>query len=120
MHIAIAGTGKMGSAITRRLLSLGHSVTVWNRTPQRAQALVEAGAARVVTPASLVQGADAVISILTDSAALDEVYFGADGLLAGQPKGQLFIEMSTVPPAKQQEMGPRVLQAGARYLECPV
>src|SRR4051812_13125727 len=104
MHIAIAGTGKMGSAIAKRLLSQGHGVTVWNRTPDRAQALVDAGAVRVATPAELVRGADAVISILTDSAALDEVYFGPDGLLSGQPAGQLFIEMSTVPPAKQQEM----------------
>src|SRR4051812_33199649 len=120
MQIAIAGTGKMGTAIAKRLLSLDHGVSVWNRTAQRAQALAEAGAAVVATPAELLKDADAVISIVTDATALDAVYFGPQGLLSAQPQGQLFIEMSTVAPAKQQEMGRRVTETGARYLECPV
>jgi 3-hydroxyisobutyrate dehydrogenase len=120
MHIAIAGTGKMGTAIARRLLALGHGVAVWNRTPQRAQPLAEAGATIAATPAGLLKDADAVITIVTDAAALDAVYFGAGGLLSAGATGQLFIEMSTVAPAKQQEMGRRVTEAGARYLECPV
>ncbi|MDB5900580.1 MAG: 3-hydroxyisobutyrate dehydrogenase-like protein [Ramlibacter sp.] len=120
MHIAIAGTGKMGTAIARRLLALGHSVTVWNRTPARAQPLEQAGASIAATPADLLKGADAVITIVTDAAALDAVYFAAGGLLSASPSGQLFIEMSTVAPAKQQEMGRRVTEAGGRFLECPV
>ncbi|MDB5911902.1 MAG: 3-hydroxyisobutyrate dehydrogenase-like protein [Ramlibacter sp.] len=120
MHIAIAGTGKMGTAIARRLLALGHSVTVWNRTPARAQPLEQAGARIAATPADLLKGADAVITIVTDAAALDAVYFAPGGLLSASPSGQLFIEMSTVAPAKQQEMGRRVTEAGGRFLECPV
>jgi 3-hydroxyisobutyrate dehydrogenase len=120
MKIGIAGTGKMGSAIAKRLLSLGHSVTVWNRTQERAQPLIDEGAKWAATPAMLALGTDAVISIVTDSAALDEVYFGPGGLASGDATGRLFIEMSTVPPAKQQEMGARVTATGARYLESPV
>src|SRR4051812_5401683 len=120
MKVGIAGTGKMGSAIARRLLSLGHEVTVWNRTAERAQPLLKEGAKWADSPAGVASGSDAVITILTDSKALDEVYFGPGGLLAGDVKGRLFIEMSTVPPAKQQEMGPRVKKAGAAYVECPV
>jgi 3-hydroxyisobutyrate dehydrogenase len=120
MHIGIAGTGKMGSAMALRLLSQGHLVTVWNRTRQRAQPLVDQGARWAGSPAGLVEGTDAVITILTDAAALDEVYFGAGGLATAAASGRLFIEMSTVPPAKQQQMGPRVTATGARYLECPV
>jgi 3-hydroxyisobutyrate dehydrogenase len=63
---------------------------------------------------------EAVVTILTDSKALDDVYFGPDGLLSGSPSGKLFVEMSTVPPAKQQEMGARAKAAGAAYVECPV
>jgi 3-hydroxyisobutyrate dehydrogenase len=120
MKIAIAGTGKMGSAIARRLLGLGHEVTVWNRTAERAQPLLAEGARWAATPAAAAGASEAVITILTDVQALDAVYFGRDGLLAGDAKGHLFVEMSTVPAAKQQEMGPRVKAAGAAYVECPV
>src|SRR4051812_4604124 len=120
MKLGIAGTGKMGSAIARRLLSQGHEVTVWNRTAAKAQALLQEGARWADSPAAVAGACEAVITILTDAKALDEVYFGRDGLLAGNAKGKLFIEMSTVPPAKQQEMGPKVKAAGAAYVECPV
>lgn len=120
MKLGIAGTGKMGSAIARRLLSLGHEVTVWNRTQARAQPLLKDGAMWAATPAAVTAASEAVITILTDAKALDEVYFGDHGLLSQGAQGKLFIEMSTVPPAKQQEMGPRVKAKGAAYVECPV
>ena len=120
MKLGIAGTGKMGSAIARRLLSLGHEVTVWNRTQDRAQPLLKEGAAWAATPAAVTAASDAVITILTDAKALDDVYFGPDGLLSQGAQGKLFIEMSTVPAAKQQAMGPRVKAKSASYVECPV
>jgi 3-hydroxyisobutyrate dehydrogenase len=120
MKLGIAGTGKMGSAIARRLLSLGHEVTVWNRTQERAQPLLKEGAKWAATPAAVAAASEAVITILTDTKALDDVYFAADGLLSQGAQGKLFVEMSTVPPAKQQDMGPRVKAKGAAYVECPV
>ena len=119
MHIGIAGTGKMGSAIVRRLLGLGHQVTVWNRTRVRAQPLLDQGAAW----ADLVEmpgRVEAVITMLTDGAALDAVYGGSAGLLGGDVASRLFIDMSTVTPAKQRETGARVAAARASYVECPV
>jgi 3-hydroxyisobutyrate dehydrogenase len=120
MHIGIAGTGKMGTAIAKRLLALGHQLTVWNRTAQRAQPLLDQGAAWAGTPADLVRAVPIVITMLTDEAALDDVYFGGQGLLAGSVQDKLLIDMSTVKPAKPQEVGARVRAKGARYLECPV
>jgi 3-hydroxyisobutyrate dehydrogenase len=120
MHIGIAGTGKMGSAIARRLLGCQHRVTVWNRTAGRAQPLVAQGAGWAATAAELASGADMVISMVTDEAALDSVYLGVLGLLSSDVKGKLFVDMSTVKPAKQQELAARVIAAGASYLECPV
>ena len=61
-----------------------------------------------------------VISLLTNEEAIEEVYFGPHGLSQGDIQGKVFIEMSTVKPAKQQEMAPRVEALGAGYLECPV
>jgi 3-hydroxyisobutyrate dehydrogenase len=120
MHIGIAGTGKMGSAIAKRLLALGHQVTAWNRTAQRAKPLLDQGAAWADTPAALAGAVPLVITMLTDEAALDDVYSGEQGLLAGTVQDKLLIDMSTVKPAKQQEVGARVRAKGACYLECPV
>jgi 3-hydroxyisobutyrate dehydrogenase len=120
MHIGIAGTGKMGTALGKRLLATGHQLTVWNRTPERARELVELGAALADSPRDLAGQVDAVITMLTDEPALDQVYFGADGLLSGPVVNQLMIDMSTVSPAKQQDIGARVLATGATYVECPV
>jgi 3-hydroxyisobutyrate dehydrogenase len=120
MHIGIAGTGKMGTAIAKRLLALGHQVSVWNRTAKRAEPLLAQGAKWADTAAALATAAPVVITMLTDEAALDDVYFGASGLLAGAVKDKLLIDMSTVKPAKQQEVGAKVRASGARYLECPV
>ncbi len=120
MHAGIAGTGKMGSAMAKRLLSLDHSVTVWNRSPERAAPLLELGASWAETPRDLAAQCDIVISMLTDDAALDAVYFGDTGLMSAALAGRLFIDMSTVSPATQQATGARVQALGADYLECPV
>ena len=120
MNIGIAGTGKMGTAIGKRLLATGHRLTVWNRTPERARELLDLGAALADSPRDLAGQVDAVITLLTDEPALDQVYCGPDGLLSGPVGNQLMIDMSTVSPAKQQEIGARVAAAGATYVECPV
>lgn len=120
MHIGIAGTGKMGTAIGTRLLSLGHSVMVWNRTSERAQPLVDAGAQWAESPKSLAESVDVVITLLTNEAALDDVYGSDAGLLAGRVANKVFIDMSTVRPAKPQEMAQRVQAVKGFFLECPV
>lgn len=120
MHVGIAGIGKMGGAIGARLLSSGHPVTVWNRTAVRAQPLLDAGARWAESPRALAESVDVVITLLTNEAALDDVYGSDTGLLAGRVAGKVFIDMSTVRPAKPQEMAQRVQAVKAHFLECPV
>jgi len=120
MHIGIAGTGRMGSAIAKRLVGLGHQVSVWNRTPAGTAGAVAAGAHALPTARELAQVAPAVISIVSDAAALESVYMGTEGLLAGATSGGLFIDMSTVRPEVQRANAQRVAAAGAAYVECPV
>jgi 3-hydroxyisobutyrate dehydrogenase len=120
MHIGIAGIGNMGSNIGARLIELGHTLTVWNRTADKTKPLVEAGAKVARTPAELADTVDTVITILTNAAAIDVVYDGAQGLLSADVKGRLFIEMSTVPPEVQVARGAKVRAKGGAYVECPV
>ena len=118
MRIGVAGIGKMGAAIAARLIEVGHEVTVWNRTSDKAKAI--AGATVVATAADLAQRSDVVISSLTDAVALDAVYQGAAGLLSGNVAGKLFIDMSTVLPATEVALAEAVRGKGAAFVECPV
>jgi 3-hydroxyisobutyrate dehydrogenase len=120
MQIGIAGLGRMGAAMAARLMEVGHTVTVWNRTPGKAKALIEAGAKEVATPEDVAEHSEAVITMLTDADAIDHVYNGEKGLLAGDAHNKLFIEMSTVRPEVQIALAKVVRASGARYVECPV
>jgi 3-hydroxyisobutyrate dehydrogenase len=110
----------MGAAIATRLLGQGHVVTVWNRTPAKIAPLVAAGAKAAESPATLAAASDAIITILTDAAAIDATYGGPAGLLAGDVKGKLFIEMSTVRPETGRALAEKVRAKGAAIVECPV
>ena len=120
MHVGIAGLGLMGAAIAQRLIEVGHRVTVWNRTPGKAKPLVDAGAHVAATPAELANAAEAILTILTDAAAIEAVYGGPVGLLAGAVNEKLFIEMSTVRPATAVALAAKVRTTGAAFVECPV
>jgi 3-hydroxyisobutyrate dehydrogenase len=120
MQIGIAGIGKMGAAIAQRLIEVGHKVTAWNRSADKLSPVKDAGAAVAATPAELAQASDAVISMLTDAAAIDAVYNGASGLLAPDVRGKLFIEMSTVLPQTEVTLAEKVRAKGAIFVECPV
>ncbi len=120
MHIGIAGVGRMGTNIGLRLMECGHTLTVWNRSADKLAALTGAGAKAAASPAALASAADVVMTILTDAAAIDAVYGGPQGLLAGDVGGKLFIEMSTVPPDTAPKLAEKVRARGAAFVECPV
>src|SRR5882724_1831243 len=120
MHIGIAGIGRMGSNIGVRLMEGGHALTVWNRTPDKIKPLAEAGASVAKSPADLASSVEAVITIITNADAIEAMYHGPNGLLSGEVKGRLFIEMSTVPPEVQIALAAKVRTKGAAYVECPV
>ncbi len=120
MKIGIAGTGRMGTAIALRLLELDHEITVWNRTPEKTAVAAAAGAAVAPTPAALASACDRIITILTNAAAMEAVYTGTDGLLFGNVRGKLLIEMSTVRADDHHALAPKVAAREAVLLECPV
>ena len=120
MKLGVVGIGRMGAAIAGRLLGLGHEVTVWNRTADKARALASAGAKLAANPAELAAQSDFVVSILSNAEAIDRAYGGASGLLSANVAGKLFIEMSTVRPETGRALDQKVKQKGAALIECPV
>ncbi len=120
MQIGVAGLGAIGSAIAARLLEVGHQVTVWNRTAAKTKPLADAGAKVAASPSAVADASEAVITILTDGAAIEAVYNGPSGLLSGDVNGKLFVEMSTVPPKVETALAPKVQRKGAVFVECPV
>ena len=120
MRVGVAGLGKMGAAIAARLIESGNEIAVWNRSAEKAGPLAGTGAKVAASPADLAAQCDTVITILTDAAAIDAVYHGPSGLLSGEVKGKLFIEMSTVAPQTEVALAEKVRGKGAAFVECPV
>jgi 3-hydroxyisobutyrate dehydrogenase len=120
MKIGVCGTGRMGSSIAQRLMSVGHEVGVWNRNPTKTKPLVDVGAKLFASPAELVEGCDVTIVMLLNDAAIEAVYHAADGILKARLAGKLIIDMSTVRPDTMKAAGAAAVQGGAAFVECPV
>ncbi len=119
-NLGYVGLGVMGSRMAARLLDKGHTVTGYNRTKSKAQALLDRGMKWGDTPRAVAQGADVVFVMVTESAALEALADGPDGLLAGIGPGKLIIDMSTVSPAVSRAVAARVRERGAEMLDSPV
>jgi 3-hydroxyisobutyrate dehydrogenase-like beta-hydroxyacid dehydrogenase len=117
--VGFIGLGRMGSRMARRLLDAGHDLVVWNRTPERMAPLVEAGALPAKTPADAARRSEAVLTMVSDPAALFEMTEGPDGLAAGVGPSATVIEMSTVGPDAIRRLASR-LPPGTGLLDAPV
>ena len=103
-----------------RLLSKGHTVTGNNRTKSKAQWLIDRGMTWADTPRGVGEAADVVFCMVTDSAALESIANGPDGLVAGLSPGKVLIDMSTVSPAASRALAEKVRARGADMVDSPV
>jgi 3-hydroxyisobutyrate dehydrogenase-like beta-hydroxyacid dehydrogenase len=117
MNIGFIGLGEMGAAMVANILKAGHQVRVWNRSPERAQRLAEAGAQVVGSVAEAFSG-DAVFSMLADDAAVREVISAP--LLEHAPRGQIHVNMATISVALAEELAHAHAQRGLNYVAAPV
>ncbi len=118
--VAVLGLGVMGGGMARRLAGAGFPLTVWNRSPERAQALEAEGAVRAATPREAAAGADVILSMVADDDASRAVWIGPDGALAAARPGALLIESSTLSPAWTERLAETAIERGCRFLEAPV
>lgn len=119
MNVAFLGLGTMGAPMAANVAK-HHSLTVWNRSRARAQPLVDAGARLASTPADAARGADAVVLMLADPAAVHAVVDGPDGVIAGLQPNALVIDMSTVDIATARAVDAKVRARGGRFVDAPV
>jgi len=120
MRIGFLGLGKMGTAMALRLVAAGHELSVWNRSEGRAKPLIREGAIAAATPAEAELGADAVITMLLDDAAHEEVLFGANGLLDALSPGALHISCSTISVALSERLTAEHAKRGIDFVAAPV
>ncbi len=120
MKIGFLGLGKMGTAMARRLLAAGHELRVWNRTEGRTEPLIREGAIAAATPAEAELGADAVITMLFDDTANEEVLFGANGLMDALSPGALHISCSTISVALSERLTNEHARRGHEFVAAPV
>jgi 3-hydroxyisobutyrate dehydrogenase-like beta-hydroxyacid dehydrogenase len=117
MDIGFIGLGEMGVAMVANMLKGGHQVRVWNRSPERAEALAAAGAQVVASPAEAFAG-DAVFSMLADDAALRAVIDAS--LLEHAPRGLIHVNMATISVALAEELAHAHASRGLHYVAAPV
>jgi 3-hydroxyisobutyrate dehydrogenase-like beta-hydroxyacid dehydrogenase len=118
--LGFVGLGAMGSRLARRLLQAGHRVIAYNRTPDKARALVAAGLGLAPSPRAAAEASEVVFSMVADDAALRAVSLGEDGIVAGLRPDAVYVEMSTVSAAATREIGEAVAARGATMLDAPV
>jgi 3-hydroxyisobutyrate dehydrogenase-like beta-hydroxyacid dehydrogenase len=119
-HLGFIGLGVMGSRMTKRLLEAGHTVIGYNRTRSKAQWLLDVGMQWGDTPAAVARAADVVFSMVANTAALQAVAGGTDGVLAGLRPGSIFVDMSTVSPTVSRTLAAQAAATGAHMLDAPV
>lgn len=122
-ELGFCGPGLMGAPMIRHLLRAGHAVRVWNRTREKAEALVADGARVAATPRELAQHADVVLLCVADAAAVEAVVFGENGLLderAGVRRVRSIVDHSSIPPDVTRALAARAAALGVGWIDAPV
>jgi 3-hydroxyisobutyrate dehydrogenase-like beta-hydroxyacid dehydrogenase len=120
MRIGFLGLGTMGEPIANNLRKAGHDLTVWNRTPSKADHIVSKGGKLARTPRECATGKDLVFTCVADEKALDAVLEGPDGALAGLGRGDTLVDMSTAGTRSARSAGARVAERGGSFLASPI
>ena len=120
MRIGFIGLGKMGTPMALRLLAAGHELSVWNRTEERTKPLLREGAIAAATPAEAELGSDAVITMLLDDAAYEEVLFGVPRLIDALSPGVLHILCGTISIALAERLTAEHAKRDLDFVGAPV
>ena len=118
--IGFIGTGIMGQPMAENVLEAGYDVVAHNRSRKSVQELADLGAEPATSPAEVTRRADVIITVLPDTDAVTSVVEGPDGILEELTDGQIYVDMSTISPAKTEELAETVRAQGAAMLDAPI
>ena len=118
MQVGMIGLGRMGAGMAANLLRGGHQVVVYNRTPAKAEALIAQGAKAVADVSDACRG-DAVVTMLANDSAVEEIVLGAGGV-DSLPAGALHVSSSTISVALSEKITSAHAKAGQRFVAAPV
>ena len=119
-RVGFCGLGTMGAAMAANVARAGFPLTVWNRTPGRAEVPLAAGATEATSPATVAAASDVVVICVSDTPDVEAVLFGQGGLASGLAQGTLVIDCSTIAPAATREFAERLAGAGVGFVDAPV
>ncbi|MGB7087382.1 MAG: NAD(P)-dependent oxidoreductase [Phormidesmis sp.] len=120
MKVAFIGLGTMGAPMALNVLQAGHSLTVYNRTREKAQAIVEAGGAIADSPQQAARSAEIIVTCVSDSPDVEAVLLGEAGVVQGAQPGALVVDMSTISPSVTRRIAEALAQKGIAMLDAPV
>jgi 3-hydroxyisobutyrate dehydrogenase-like beta-hydroxyacid dehydrogenase len=120
MKLGFVGLGAMGQLIVPRLMAAGHSVVGWNRSRDKAEALIKDGMGWADTPRDVAKQSEIVFSIVTDAKAVKACALGPDGVVSGLAKGGIYIDMSTIEPEESRAVAAEFAKAGSFMLDGPI
>jgi len=120
MNVAFIGMGTMGAAMALNILKARHPVTVYNRTRERENPVVKAGARSAGSPQEAARDAEIVVVCVSDTPDVEAVVLGADGVIQGAQPGAIVVDMSTISPSATRRMAAQLAEKGIRMLDAPV
>jgi len=120
MKVGFIGTGVMGKSMARHLQEAGHQLFLYTRTKDKARELLNKGAIWCETPAEVARQTNVVFTIVGEPSDVEEVYLGAEGILAGSTQGQIVVDMTTSQPSLARKLYEKALEKGAEALDAPV
>jgi 3-hydroxyisobutyrate dehydrogenase-like beta-hydroxyacid dehydrogenase len=120
VKLGFIGLGVMGGQMVSRLLDKGYTILGYNRTPTKAQWLIDKGMLWANSPRAVAEGSDITFAMVTNSAAVQAITEGPDGVVAGLGPGKVLIDMSTISPAASRDLAVRVRATGADLVDAPV
>ncbi len=120
MKIGFIGLGTMGVGMSLNLLKAGHEVSVHNRTREKEESVAKEGARRAQSPREAAEGAEVIVTMVSDTPDVEQVVLGDEGIIHGAPQGAIVIDMSTISPAATRQMAEALSAKGIKMLDAPV
>ncbi len=119
-RVGFIGMGTMGRPMAKNLMRAGFPVTVYNRTKSKTTELEKLGATKAASPKEVAMNSDVLVSCVTDSAAVEEIALGPDGIIEGAHEGLVYIDCSTISPVSTQRVAESLSEKGVKMLDAPI